>query len=78
MQKLVFTIFSVHPSSFKEEVVAKQTMANVSLSVAGVAEHYGMMFYIINPAKTSFPTMEDCPDYLQQVIKEYILIFLTI
>ena len=45
-------------------------MANVTstLTVGDVAEHYGMLFYIISPAKTSFPTMEDCPDYLQKVI----------
>jgi len=43
-------------------------MANVSLSVAGVAEQYGMLFYMISPSKTSFPSMEDCPDYLQQAM----------
>jgi len=51
-----------------KRVVVKTTMANVSLSVANVAEQYGMLFYIISPAKTSFPTMDDCPDYLQQAM----------
>merc|ERR1712142_377045 len=44
------------------------TMANVTLSVGDVAEHYGMLFYVISPSKTSFPTMKDCPDYLQKAM----------
>jgi len=44
-------------------------MANTSLlSVADVAENYGMLFYVINPGKTSFPSMKDCPDYLQNAM----------
>jgi len=46
-------------------------MENVSistLSVGDVAEHYGLLFYVINPTKTSFPTMADCPDYLQRAM----------
>jgi len=43
-------------------------MDNTPLSVADVAEHYGMLFYVISPSKTSFPTMEDCPDYLQKAM----------
>ena len=63
----MFLIFSVVCQTFKEVGVADLIMANVSLSVADVAEQYGMLLYIISPSKTSFPTMEDCPDYLQKV-----------
>jgi len=43
-------------------------MDNTTLSVGEVAQQYGMLFYLISPSKTSFPTVEDCPDYLQKAM----------
>merc|ERR1712183_47875 len=61
---------SVGGSCWVLSLVSSAIMANVSssLAVADVAEQYGMLFYIISPTKTSFPTMEDCPDYLQKAM----------
>ena len=34
---------------------------------AQVAETLGLFFYLVNPAKSSFETIEECPDYVNQV-----------
>ena len=35
--------------------------------ISQVAETLGLFLYIINPAKSSFETIEECPDYVSQV-----------
>jgi len=41
-------------------------MSNLSDTAVSMAEHVGMLFYIIDPRKTTFPSIPDCPNYLQQ------------
>ena len=44
-------------------------MANASLlTVSQVAEEYGKLFYIINPVTSSFSSLAECPDYVQQAM----------
>ena len=35
--------------------------------ISQVAETLGLFIYLINPAKSSFETIEECPDYVNQV-----------
>lgn len=44
-------------------------MANATLlTVSQVAEEYGKLFYIINPVTSSFSSLAECPDYVQQAM----------
>ena len=43
-------------------------MSNNSLSLSKVLEEYGKLFYIIEPSKNSFPSVEAVPDYVQQAM----------
>ena len=40
---------------------------NTSAADLNVFESLGLLFYIANPATTSFETVEKCPDYVNQV-----------
>ena len=42
---------------------------NTSAADLNVFESLGLLFYIANPATTSFETVEKCPDYVNQVDK---------
>jgi len=42
--------------------------AETGTGVGDVVKNMGMLFYIINPGKTSHPTVEQCPNYLQQMM----------
>ena len=37
-------------------------------SVSGLAAEYGRLFYLINPATSSFSRLADCPDYVQHAM----------
>ena len=43
-------------------------MSNNSLSLSKVLEEYGKLFYIIHPARNSFPSLSLVPDYVQQAM----------
>ena len=47
---------------------ADAVMSNNSLSLSKVLEEYGKLFYIIQPGKNSFPSVEAVPDYVQQAM----------
>ena len=42
--------------------------ARSGLTVSQVAEEYGKLFYIINPVTSSFSSLAECPDYVQQAM----------
>ena len=45
-------------------------MANITLADStnlSPIESIALLFYITDPAKTSFPTVESCPDFVNQV-----------
>ena len=45
-------------------------MANTTLEVStnlSPIESIALLFYLTDPSKTSFPTIESCPDYVNQV-----------
>ena len=47
--------------------------------ISQVAETLGLFLYLINPAKSSFETIEECPDYVNQVWRYlYILCDLSV
>ena len=35
--------------------------------IGQVAETLGLFLYLVDPAKSSFETIEECPDYVSQV-----------
>ena len=43
-------------------------MTNNSLGLSKVLEEYGKLFYIIDPARHSFPRVEGVPDYVQEAM----------
>jgi len=44
------------------------SQSNETLYFAHVAQEYGKLFYIIDPSTTSFPSISECPDYMQQAL----------
>ena len=38
-----------------------------SFGMFQLVERLGLLFYVINPVKSSFEKVEDCPDYVNQV-----------
>ena len=51
------------------------------LGIGQVAETLGLFLYLINPAKSSFETIEECPDYVKQVLSSamfYILFIISV
>ena len=44
-----------------------ETSQEEHFGVSQVAETLGLFLYLINPIKSSFETIEECPDYVNQV-----------
>ena len=44
-----------------------ETSQEEHFGVSQVAETLGLFFYLINPIKSTFETIEECPDYVNQV-----------
>ena len=42
--------------------------------IGGVVETLGLFLYLVDPAKSSFETIEECPDYVNQVWPYFIFI----
>ena len=45
--------------------------------IGQVAETLGLFLYLVDPAKSSFETIEECPDYVNQVWP-YCIFFVTL
>ena len=43
-------------------------MSNSSVSLPKVLEEYGKLFYIVNPSKHSYSSLDGVPDYVQQAM----------
>ena len=44
-----------------------ETSQEEYFGIGQVAETLGLFLYLVDPAKSSFQTIEDCPDYVNQV-----------
>ena len=44
-----------------------ETSPEEYLGISQVAETLGLFLYLIDPVKSSFETIEECPDYVSQV-----------
>ena len=44
-----------------------QTSSEQSFAIHQLVEGFGLLFYLVNPVKSSFEKLEDCPDYVNQV-----------
>lgn len=44
-----------------------QTTIEEYFDIQQMVERFGLLFYLVNPLKSSFEKVEDCPDYVNQV-----------
>ena len=54
-----------------------ETSQEEYFGIGQVAETLGLFLYLIDPAKSSFETIEECPDYVSQVSR-YFTSFVTL
>ena len=50
--------------------------SNITLDLSNVAQDLGLLFYLVDPRKSSYASIEECPDYVGQAIPYMVVLIL--